>query len=309
MKSPIHFGTSGWRGLIARDFTFEHLRLAAQGLALTLKSELRRKNSPIHGKRPLVVIGHDTRFLGREFALATAEILQQAGLEPLLTNRDAPTPVIAFSIRHKKAIGGVNITASHNPFGYSGFKFSMPNGAGAPPEFTGKIEAHAEKLLAKGWQPKTAVIGTFSCPEFDPAPAYLRRIRKLVDLQAIGKAKLRIAVELMHGTGRGYLDTLLEEAGSKVTCFHENLNPLFGGGSPEPNESGMAEAAKPILRLASTATPTASASWIAMAPGSRQTRCSPLRCITSAKIAASRARSSVPCRRVTRSMPWRSCSA
>ena len=244
MKSPIHFGTSGWRGLIARDFTFEHLRLAAQGLALTLKSELRRKNSPIHGKRPLVVIGHDTRFLGREFALATAEILQQAGLEPLLTNRDAPTPVIAFSIRHKKAIGGVNITASHNPFGYSGFKFSMPNGAGAPPEFTGKIEAHAEKLLAKGWQPKTAVIGTFSCPEFDPAPAYLRRIRKLVDLQAIGKAKLRIAVELMHGTGRGYLDTLLEEAGSKVTCFHENLNPLFGGGSPEPNESGMAEAAR-----------------------------------------------------------------
>ena len=244
MKSPIHFGTSGWRGLIARDFTFEHLRLAAQGLALTLKSELRRKNSPIHGKRPLVVIGHDTRFLGREFALATAEILQQAGLEPLLTNRDAPTPVIAFSIRHKKAIGGVNITASHNPFGYSGFKFSMPNGAGAPPEFTGKIEAHAEKLLAKGWQPKTAVIGTFSCPEFDPAPAYLRRIRKLVDLQAIGKAKLRIAVELMHGTGRGYLDTLLEEAGSKVTCFHENLNPLFGGGSPEPNESGMAEAAQ-----------------------------------------------------------------
>ena len=244
MKSPIHFGTSGWRGLIARDFTFEHLRLAAQGLALTLKSELRRKNSPIHGKRPLVVIGHDTRFLGREFALATAEILQQAGLEPLLTNRDAPTPVIAFSIRHKKAIGGVNITASHNPFGYSGFKFSMPNGAGAPPEFTGKIEAHAEKLLAKGWQPKTAVIGTFSCPEFDPAPAYLRRIRKLIDLRAIGKAKLRIAVELMHGTGRGYLDTLLEEAGAKVTRFHENLNPLFGGGSPEPNESGMAEAAQ-----------------------------------------------------------------
>ena len=131
MNSPIQFGTSGWRGLIARDFTFENLRLAAQGLAVSLKAELRRKNSAIHGKRPLVIIGHDTRFLGREFALATAEVLQRAGLEPLLTNRDAPTPVIAFSIRHKKAIGGVNITASHNPFGYSGFKFSMPNGAGA----------------------------------------------------------------------------------------------------------------------------------------------------------------------------------
>ena len=243
MNSPIQFGTSGWRGLIARDFTFENLRLAAQGLALSLKAELRRKKSAIHGKRPLVIIGHDTRFLGREFALSTAEVLQRAGLEPLLTNRNAPTPVIAFSIRHKKAIGGVNITASHNPFGYSGFKFSMPNGAGAPPEFTGKIEAHAAKLLVKGWQPKTAVVGTFQCKEFDPAPAYLNRIRKLIDLKAISKAKLRIAVELMHGTGRGYLDTLLEEAGARITRFHENLNPLFGGGSPEPNESGMAKAA------------------------------------------------------------------
>ena len=243
MNSPIQFGTSGWRGLIARDFTFENLRLAAQGLAVSLKAELRRKKSAIHGKRPLVIIGHDTRFLGREFALATAEVLQRAGLEPLLTNRDAPTPVIAFSIRHKKAIGGVNITASHNPFGYSGFKFSMPNGAGAPPEFTGKIETHAAKLLAKGWQPKTAVVGTFQCREFDPAPAYLNHIRKLIDLKAIGKAKLRIAVELMHGTGRGYLDSLLEKAGARIIRFHENLNPLFGGGSPEPNESGMAEAA------------------------------------------------------------------
>ena len=87
------------------------------------------------------------------------------------------------------------------------------------------------------------MVGTFQCKEFDPAPAYLNRIRKLIDLKAISKAKLRIAVELMHGTGRGYLDTLLEEAGARITRFHENLNPLFGGGSPEPNESGMAEAA------------------------------------------------------------------
>ena len=86
MNSPIKFGTSGWRGLIARDFTFENLRLAAQGLALTLKAELKRKNSDIYGRRPLVIIGHDTRFLGREFSLATAEILSQAGLEPLLKN-------------------------------------------------------------------------------------------------------------------------------------------------------------------------------------------------------------------------------
>ena len=116
MKSPIQFGTAGWRGLIAREFTFENVRLAAQGLALHLKGELRRKTSPLHGRRPLIIVGHDTRFLGREFALATAEILTQNGLEPLLCNRDAPTPVLAFSLQRRKTIGGVNITASHNPF-------------------------------------------------------------------------------------------------------------------------------------------------------------------------------------------------
>ena len=107
MKSPIKFGTSGWRGLIARDFTFQNLRLAAQGLAITLKAELKRKKSNIYGKRPLVIIGYDTRFLGKEFALATAEILSKSGLEPLLTNRDTPTPVIAFSIRQKKQLEGL----------------------------------------------------------------------------------------------------------------------------------------------------------------------------------------------------------
>ncbi|MEC9331986.1 MAG: phosphoglucomutase/phosphomannomutase family protein [Verrucomicrobiota bacterium] len=248
MNSPIKFGTSGWRGLIARDFTFENLRLAAQGLALTLKTELKRKNSDIFKKRPLVIVGYDTRFLGKEFAIATAEILEKAGLEPILTNRNTPTPVIAFSIRQKKAIGGVNITASHNPFGYSGFKFSMPNGAGAPVEFTRKIEAHTEKLNAKKWSPRASVVGTYSCKEFNPTTAYLNHIKKLVDLKKISQAKLRIAVELMHGTGRGYLDTLLEESGTKITRFHEKLNPLFGGGSPEPNKAGMADAADFVRR-------------------------------------------------------------
>jgi len=239
MNSPIQFGTAGWRGLIARDFTFENVRLAAKGLALYLKGELRRQTSPLHGRKPLIIIGHDTRFLGMEFALATAEILTQSGLEPLLCNRDVPTPVLAFSIRRHRTIGGVNITASHNPFGYSGFKYSMPNGAGAPREVTQKIEAHVEKLLSKNWRPKTAVVGTFRCRTFDPRPAYLKRIRQLVDLKAIGRVKSKIAVELMHGTGRGYLDSLLEEAGAKIIRLHDRLNPLFGGGSPEPNPEGM----------------------------------------------------------------------
>src|SRR3954451_13946834 len=132
----IKFGTSGWRGLIARDFTFENVRLATQGIAQYLKNELENPNSSIHGLKPVVIIGHDTRFLGREFSLAAAEVLANNVLIPLLCQRDAPTPVISYSIRNLKAIGGINMTASHNPAEYQGLKFSTSNGAPATPEVT-----------------------------------------------------------------------------------------------------------------------------------------------------------------------------
>ncbi|MDX1953159.1 MAG: phosphoglucomutase/phosphomannomutase family protein [Verrucomicrobiota bacterium] len=238
----IKFGTSGWRGLIARDFTFENVRLATQAIALYLKKELANKESPLYGSKPVVIIGHDTRFLGREFSLASAEVLQQAGLEPLLCERDAPTPVIAHTIRVRKAIGGINMTASHNPAEYQGLKFSTANGAAAHPEVTKQIEATVVELMKQQWSMKSAVIGTFSCPSFDPRPAYFKQIKKLIDLETIRKGKLKIAVELMYGTGRGYLDTLLEEAGARVTVLHDKPNPLFGGHHPEPNAEGMSEA-------------------------------------------------------------------
>src|SRR3712207_4513431 len=105
----IKFGTSGWRGLIARDFTFENVRLAAQGVADYLKAELADKNSPIAGRKPVVIIGHDTRFLGKEFSLAVAEVLTANGLTPLLCDRPTPTPVIAYTIQKRGAIGGINM--------------------------------------------------------------------------------------------------------------------------------------------------------------------------------------------------------
>src|SRR5687768_18012128 len=111
----IKFGTSGWRGLIAQDFTFDNVRIATQAIADYLKGELANKKSEIYGRKPVVILGHDTRFLGPQFCLAAAEILDQNGLSPLLCDRDAPTPVISHSIRIKKAIGGINMTASHNP--------------------------------------------------------------------------------------------------------------------------------------------------------------------------------------------------
>src|SRR6267142_5968428 len=234
----IKFGTSGWRGLIAKDFTFDNVRLATQGIAEYLTS-----HPAANGSRQ-VIIGYDTRFLGREFSLAAAEVLAASGLTPLLCDRDTPTPVISHNIRARKAAGGINMTASHNPAEYQGLKFSSSNGAPAQPEITRQIEANAAQLMAENWSFKAAVIGTYQCKTIDPQPEYFKQLRRLVDFGTIRKGKLKVAVELRYGTGHGYLDRLLEDAGAKVTVFHKELDPLFGGHHPEPNAEGMAEVSK-----------------------------------------------------------------
>src|ERR1051326_7698890 len=208
--TTIKFGTSGWRGLIARDFTFDNVRLATHGIAEYLNSH------PAPNGSRQVIMGYDTRFLGREFSLAAAEVLARSGLNPLLCQRDAPTPVIAHTIRHRKALGGINMTASHNPAEYQGLKFSTSNGAPATPDVTKQIEANIAKLQSENWTFKGAVIGTFECKTFDPQPDYFKQLRRLVDFAAIKKAKLKVAVELMYGTGRGYLDKLLADAGANA---------------------------------------------------------------------------------------------
>src|SRR5258706_9265834 len=237
----IKFGTSGWRGLIARDFTFDNVRLATQGIADYLNQDAHRSAL---GARRTVIVGYDTRFLGREFSLAAAEVLASNELTPLLCQRDAPTPVIAHTIRSRKALGGINMTASHNPAEYQGLKFSASNGAPAHPEVTKQIEENVSALIARNWSFKAAVVGTFECRPIDPQPEYFKQLRKLLDFSAIKKAKLKVAVELMYGTGRGYLDKLLADSGASVTVFHDQLDPLFGGHHPEPNAEGMAEVSR-----------------------------------------------------------------
>jgi len=236
--STIKFGTSGWRDIIARDFTFDNVRLATQGIADYLKSPLVSRLSS------LVILGYDTRFLAREFSLAAAEVLAANGLKPLLCNRDTPTPVIAHIIRHRKAAGGINMTASHNPAEYQGLKFSTSNGAPATPEVTKQIEANIARLQAQNWSFNGAVIGTYQCKTFDPQPDYFKQLHKLIDFAVLKKAKLKVGIDLEYGTGRGYLDKLLKGVGAKVTAFHDERNPLFGGHHPEPNAEGMAGVSK-----------------------------------------------------------------
>src|ERR1035437_2054045 len=164
--TAIKFGTSGWREIIARDFTFENVRLATQGIADYLNSEIRNPQSAIRNRKPVLILGHDTRFLAQEFSLAAAEILTANGIETLLCDRDTPTPVIAYAIRHRQAIGGINMTASHNPAEYQGLKFSTFNGAPATPDVTKQIEANIVKLQAQNWSFKAAQCGTFKCQTF-----------------------------------------------------------------------------------------------------------------------------------------------
>ncbi len=246
--ATIRFGTSGWRGIIARDFTFDNVRLATQSIADYLKSTVQGPPASTALRRgeqsAVVILGYDTRFLGREFSLAAAEVLAANGLEPLLCDRDTPTPVIAHTIRHRKAAGGINMTASHNPAEYQGLKFSTSNGAPATPEVTKQIEANITRLQSQNWSFQGAVIGTYQCTTFDPRPDYFKQLHKLIDFAALKKAKLKVAIDLEYGTGRGYLDTLLESVGAKVTVFHNEINPLFGGHHPEPNATGMADVSK-----------------------------------------------------------------
>lgn len=240
----IKFGTSGWRDIIAREFTFDNVRLATQGIADYLKSELANPRSAIAGRKPVLILGYDTRFLGKEFALACAEVLAANGIEPLLCDRDTPTPVIAYAVRYRKAIGGINFTASHNPAEYQGLKFSTGNGAPATPEVTKQIEANIEKRKSQNFSFKGSVIGTYHCKTFNPQPDYFKQLHKLLDFSILKKAKLKIAVDLSYGTGHGYLDTLLESVGAKITLFHNELNPLFGGHHPEPNAENMVPVSK-----------------------------------------------------------------
>lgn len=240
MDPIIKFGTSGWRGLIARDFTFENLNLAAEAFGRVLGKELKKKRSPIHGRRPLVIVGFDARFMGPEFAKNTAHILQDQGFEVQVVDRDTPTPVLAYGIIKRNAIAGVNITASHNPPQYSGFKVSLWNGAGAPKEWTNAIEDQAAALRKRNWTWKGPKVEK-AIKSIDLSGIYCKRIAQLVDLEMIAASKIRIGIDAMHGAGRNYLSRLLSDAGADFHAIREDLNPSFEGRNPEPDPEGMSQ--------------------------------------------------------------------
>ena len=228
--SEISFGTDGWRDRIAEGFTFANVRIVAAAVGATIIAQ--------HGTKKPVLIGHDTRFLGRAFAETVACVLEHLGLEVWIASRDVPTPVIAHAARDLDSAGAIQLTASHNPPEYGGIKY-IPEYAGpATKEMTDRIVAEVRRLEASG---EVLPQGRSKGRAFDPTDRYLADVRRLVDLEAIRKAGLRVVYDPLFATGRGYLDVLLREAGAQVEVLHDTPDPLFGGGMPEPAEAQLGE--------------------------------------------------------------------
>lgn len=234
--NPIRFGTSGWRDLIADTFTFANVRLVTRAIAEYLLAE--------GADQPQVVVGYDTRFLSEAFAAEAATVLAAHGIRVWLTDRDVPTPVVAYEVIRRGAAGGLNITASHNPPEYNGLKLSGRTGGPVSPAVTDRIEKRVQELLAQPevQYPSLAELEAKGLvTRIDPRPMYLNRLRELVDLRVIAAARLKVAVDLLYGTARGYLDEILREAGCDAFTIHDERNPAFGGLAPDPSEANLQE--------------------------------------------------------------------
>ena len=217
----IIFGTDGWRGMIAEDYTFESVRRCAQGFSDYLINSQSSKNLSI-------VIGHDKRFDSEYFAMAAAEVLAGNGIHVFLTDGPTPTPVISYSVIDKKADGAVNITASHNPGTDNGFKVRDEQGGAIPPDKLTIIENlipdsvnSVKKLSADKAESQLAI------ERFDPKPAYIKHLHDLIDLQPIIDAGLKILVDAMWGNGAGWFTSLLSGGKTTVQEIHDQRNPIF----------------------------------------------------------------------------------
>jgi alpha-D-glucose phosphate-specific phosphoglucomutase len=220
MVYKIGFGTDGWRGVIAEDYTFDNVRRAAQGFASYLAEQ---------GKQgQWVVVGHDKRFASENFAATAAEVLAGNGFNVYLTNGATPTPVIAFAVVHKKACGAVNITASHNPPTDNGFKVRNETGGAIDPDGLKRIEALIPDSVeyvkhikfSEGMRDGKILM-------FDASEAYIQNLKKLVDLQKIKDAGFTVVVDAMWGNGAGWFPRLLEGGKTRVIEIHNQRNPAF----------------------------------------------------------------------------------
>ncbi len=233
MTDEIKFGTDGWRGVIADDFTFENVRRVAGGIA----SYVLKKEDPRRG----IVIGYDTRFGSRRFAEATAEVIALAGIPVTLANDYTPTPALSYAVKHRNAAGGVMITSSHNPWSWNGVKFKAGYGGSATPGIIRQIEDE----VRAGAMPKASPA---KIEEVDFKPPYVEAISRFVDLDKIAKANFKFAIDCMYGAGRNVLSGIFAGRGIQHVQIRNQVNPLFPGINPEPIEPHVRMLQETVVR-------------------------------------------------------------
>jgi len=226
MSKGIKFGTSGWRAIVADEFTVANIRLAVAGIAAYVNTQPEPHR---------VLVGRDPRFLGDSFVAEAAGVLAAAGVTPIVIPKPAPTPAIAYAVRQMKTSGAINFTASHNPPEYNGIKFSTHDGAPALPEVTKQIEAAIAAKPADATIPKSEPPAA-GFETTDVKPAFLKRLAELVDLKAIAKSGIKVVFDPFWGAGRGYSCHILRQAGVTVETVHDYRDVLFGGHAPEPDD-------------------------------------------------------------------------
>lgn len=232
----IKFGTDGWRAVISDDFTFENVRKVAQAVADYINRDCR----DLKVKERKTVVGYDTRFLSDKYAELVACVFAANGIKTVLADRPTPTPVVSFTIKDRGYIGGIMITASHNPARYNGIKYKAYYGGSAAPEMTKKFEEYLGKSDAKSMELADAKAQGLITME-DMVPKQLAFVKSYVNMKLIKGAKLRILVDSMYGTGNGYIADLLKGGKIKVDMIHAERNPGFGTINPEPNPINMKE--------------------------------------------------------------------
>jgi phosphomannomutase len=218
MPQQISFGTDGWRGVIADDYTYDNVRRVAHAIACYVH----RYEDPSRG----VLVAYDTRFGSRRFAEVTAEAIATSGIRVQLAQEITPTPALSFMVKQLGAAGGVMITSSHNPWNWNGVKFKASYGGSASPEIIRKIESLIDSRPIEGKGGKVV--------EADFKTAYIAAVRAFADLKMIARAKQKFAIDVMYGAGRGILADIFREIGVEHLEIHGEVNPLFPGMNPEP---------------------------------------------------------------------------
>ena len=222
----IKFGTDGWRGVIADDFTFANVRRVAAAIAQYVREE----SEPARD----LIVGYDMRFLSAEFAQATAEVLSAAGIRVCLADTGTPTPAVSYAVVARQTAGAVMITASHNPSRWNGVKFKAPYGGSAEPAIIHRIETHLHRLDRAGTRARK--VRPAAIEVVDLTTPYLERLKQLVSLDQIRASGQRFVIDPMFGAGRGCISRLFIEARIPFREIHSEHNPLFPGMNPEPIE-------------------------------------------------------------------------